>query len=353
MVHRALCSSHTTMALNSLMRYGQIPMNSQIPISRGRHIKSEERTAVIFEESPEARAFSRWQDGEFSEIERTFARKWRNELESINLSAINISLDKSGISRKICKTLEDARYIASMAVNEQNKKFELMNLAMTILGINSQDQYDIFGQWKVYGQPRLKQYAPYAAYLVEVEIFFQLALEANLISSERTSNRTDIAYLFYLPFCMIFVSSDRLHKRCAKLFMRDDQEFVWGLELKNDLRKLNHHCSTKFSAAEKEQGITNFTNGPPINTAFLVTRLWDLHLPSWRSIKDEQRWRRDPERNSKLLSEIKKFTKGSSLQPSASDFDMQNPDTLSIKRRCSKRKGSWWQLPKDLNVSEN
>ena len=194
---------------------------------------------------------------------------------------------------------------------------------------------------------------PYAAYLVEVEIFFQLALEADLISSERASNRTDIAYLFYLPFCMIFVSSDKLHRQCAKLFIRDDQEFVWGLDLKDDLKKLNHHYSTNFSDAEKDQGITNLAIGPPRNTTFIVTRLWDQHLPSWRSIKDEKRWTRDPERDSKLLSEMKKLTTGSPLQSGTSDFDMQNPDALSIRRRCSKRKGSWWQLPKDLEVTDN
>ena len=80
-MHGTPCTSHSTMALNSLMKYGQIPMNGQIPVSRGRCVKSGDRTAVIFEESPEVQAFSRWQDGEFSEIERKFARKWRNELE--------------------------------------------------------------------------------------------------------------------------------------------------------------------------------------------------------------------------------------------------------------------------------
>ena len=64
---------------------------------------------------------------------------------------------------------------------------------------------------------------------------FHIAIAAHLISPERPSNRTDIAYLFYLPFCMMFVSSDKLHRETANLFLRADQEFVWGLDLKDDL----------------------------------------------------------------------------------------------------------------------
>ena len=53
--------------------------------------------------------------------------------------------------------------------------------------------------------------------------FFQIALGAGLIGGERPSNRTDIAYLFYLPFAMVFASSDNLHRRLAPLFMRPDR----------------------------------------------------------------------------------------------------------------------------------
>ena len=67
-------------------------------------------------------------------------------------------------------------------------------------------------------------------------VFFQVALGAGLIGGERPSNRTDIAYLFYLPFSMVFVSSDDLHRRTAPLFMRPDQAFVWGIDLKPALK---------------------------------------------------------------------------------------------------------------------
>jgi hypothetical protein len=77
--------------------------------------------------------------------------------------------------------------------------------------------------WQRSGKRTLPEFAPYAAYALTVELFFQIALGAGLIGGERPSNRTDIAYLFYLPFAMVFASSDNLHRRLAPLFMRPDR----------------------------------------------------------------------------------------------------------------------------------
>ena len=109
-------------------------------------------------------------------------------------------------------------------------------------------------RWKSFGQPTLSAFAPYAAYGLMVEIFFHISIATNLISPERPSNRTDIAYLFYLPFCMMFVSNDRLHRRTTNLFLRSDQEFVWGSHLKDDLKRLNTHFSA-LPEEERDQGI--------------------------------------------------------------------------------------------------
>ena len=59
------------------------------------------------------------------------------------------------------------------------------------------------------GKAPLHEYAPYVAFVLTIEKFFHIALEAGLIFSDRASPRTDIANVFYLPFCTTFVSSDR------------------------------------------------------------------------------------------------------------------------------------------------
>lgn len=72
----------------------------------------------------------------------------------------------------------------------------------------------------------------------------------------------DVAYLCYLPFCNLFVSGDALHRRCAPLFLREDQDFFWAPDLKEDLAKINSHFMS-FPEEEKERGLFQFAADPP------------------------------------------------------------------------------------------
>jgi hypothetical protein len=70
-----------------------------------------------------------------------------------------------------------------------------------------------------HGRPRPTDLAPYAAHVMTVDLFFNLTVGSDLIGRERPSNKVDLAYLYYLPFCMLFVSNDRLHERYAPCFL--------------------------------------------------------------------------------------------------------------------------------------
>jgi hypothetical protein len=156
-------------------------------------------------------------------------------------------------------------------------------------------------------------FAPYAAHVVTVEIFFQVALGASLISADRRSNRLDVGYLFYLPFSNLFISGDKLHRKCAPLFLRSDQAFAWGADLKTDLKKLNEYFLA-LPIEVRDKGIMSFAGAPPEDLNSMTARLWDQLMPNWRK------------RKKSAQSEI---------------------DNLAVARMVSKKKGSWWQLPKD------
>jgi hypothetical protein len=93
-----------------------------------------------------------------------------------------------------------------------------------------------------------------------VELFFQIALGADLIGTARVSNRTDIGYLFYTPFCHVFVSSDNLHRRCAPHFLRPDQSFAWGLDLKADLNRLMNYYASRPEEEKRARADTASAN---------------------------------------------------------------------------------------------
>jgi hypothetical protein len=347
--HRNPCSHHRTLCIGNLMSH-DVPMNGQIPVTGGHYVKTDEgKKGLVFEHSQEAQALSRWQDGKFLELERKFAKVWRRSLENLDLLATASSIRAMGIDEKTCKSLDQAKRMAEGIISS-GQPVDIIKLASIFLGFSLVNEKSIMEAWGKADYNPLPIYAPYAAHVLTIEIFFQIALGSNLISTQQPSNRTDIAYLFYLPFCMIFVSSDKLHQRCAPLFMRKDQEFVWGLDLKADLKRLNEHYSS-FPDKQKKEGITRFASTPPQEDDCLVGRLWDRHLRSWRNQKSSSP-KMDPEAEKKLVERLKNETKSRRLSPDEIDFDAASADFMSIEHKVRKRKGSWWQLPKDLEVSD-
>ncbi len=341
---------HRDMCVADLQGY-PVPMTGQIVVPGGRPVKSEGRGGFVFAPSAEAEAFSRWQDGKFLELERLYARIWRQALASLDLEQVAKGFRAIGIDGKSCKTVQDAKVLADAVIAGSDKPFDRLYLAVLFLNIPPQLRETILKRWSIAGYPPLFEYVPYTAHVLSVDIFFQLSLAARLISSSRPSNRVDIGYLYYLPFCMVFVSSDKLHRTCAPLFLRDDQDFVWGEDLKKDLQSINAYYQS-LPEATKELGLTAFANSPPKDGDFLVTKLWDRHLPTWRKIHENDELNL-PRKNENLLGRLKKFAKAPTLRADEIDFNETNPDALVIERVISKRRGSWWQLPKNLESSED
>ncbi|MBA2350475.1 MAG: hypothetical protein H0V78_01420 [Burkholderiales bacterium] len=81
-MHGAPCADHVQMCIGDLLGH-RVPMTGQIPVAGGRLVKSGGKSGIVFNESPEAEAFSRWQRGQFLDIERKFARVWREALTQL------------------------------------------------------------------------------------------------------------------------------------------------------------------------------------------------------------------------------------------------------------------------------
>lgn len=335
------CCFHADLVMNDLVG-NRVELRHQIPRPGGRPVKS----GVLLDPTPEEEAFNRWHKGEFHEVERLAAAVWRASLEELDLAAIRREMQSLGFTPKACKTLQDAKAIADALVNGTDKPYARLALAMQFFHIPQELQTTIAQAWQNSGKRTLSEFAPYAAYALTVEIFFQVALGAGLIGVERPSNRTDIAYLFYLPFSMVFVSSDRLHRSCAPLFMRPGQEFVWGIDLKPALKAANDHF-LRLPEVEREKGIRAFARSPP--TGNLVADLWDRFMR--KGYRDEQPIKLDPEKEAELVRRLTEFRERPLLSESElAQHDGYGAEMMSIARMVRKKRGSWWQLPKDMPV---
>jgi hypothetical protein len=189
-------------------------MDGRIVRSGGRPVRTADRSAIVFDVPPEAEAFSRWQKGEFMVVERQFAKLWRKMLGSFDLEDALRWFNLLGINAQTCKTLEDAKLISESLVDANGYSLDRLRFAFSLLNLNIPEQFftRVFQRWGYAGFPSLKEFAPYATHVLSIETFFYAAAASNLISRKKASSKVDLAYLFYLPFCMVFVSSDHIHR---------------------------------------------------------------------------------------------------------------------------------------------
>lgn len=194
----APCVHHVQLCIANLLGH-EAPHLGQIPVAGGRPVRGANgKPGVVFENSPEAEAFSRWQRGQFHEIEHDIASNWRVMLSELNLQEVAQRMRSLGITPQTCRSVKDAYGVAAAVVHSRNEPEQQIGLLFSFVHIPQHLRAEIVHRWSQAGFPPLAEYASYAAHVLMVEIFFQIALAANLISAERPSNRADIAYLFWV-----------------------------------------------------------------------------------------------------------------------------------------------------------
>jgi len=207
--------------------------------------------------------------------------------------------------------------------------------ALDMLQVPSAPRATIFSRWLALGSPSIARMAPYAAHVATVQCFFELAVSLGLISGDRPSNAADMAYLFYLPFCQVFTSSDKLHINTVPLFLRRDQVFVPGAELKTDLKRLDEY----FSAQPQDvldRGVMFFE--PPYDGDYLTTKLWKQFLPGWAAREGRPAERpKDPEKEAKIVAKLRAHMESPEGPPIHSD----DAAFIAIHRQYPVKMGKW------------
>ena len=341
--HGTPCAFHLELAKENLLGT-KIPMGRQIPVGSGRPVRKNGKSGIVYEPSLEQSAFSRWSSGQFFELERNEASIWRKNLAELDLEKIQILLKR--FSNLKCHSFDEAKKVSENILSEHGRSHECMEMLCYILRINDPMVHrSILKRWSISNYQSIDIYAPYAAFVFKVEIFFLLSIESSLISSQRKSNYIDISYLCYLPFSNIFATTDKQQKKWAKFFLRPDQEIIWGDDLKNGLKEINSYY-LKVSDEEKEKGILSFAPIPPTEKNFYIAKIWDQYCKGWRT--KERKHNLSETNDLNPLTEAMGFAGAPTLLPKEIDFNLQDPDTLTVKRLVRAKKGGWYQLPIDI-----
>ncbi|OQB05245.1 MAG: hypothetical protein BWY19_01123 [bacterium ADurb.Bin212] len=331
---------HRTILLQDLIG-NHTPMDGRTVVSGGQtRISRDGKVGQYYDEFPESEALNRWQNNEFSTIESEFAKRWRIALSTLDFDQ-KIGLIKNIVpAGKTFKSLEEIKSFIDIFIKEINEY--MLDLLLEVLDIPTIYSNGIKQLWISKGRPSLSEFAPYATFVFKVDLFFYLSVHYNLISKDRPSNKIDFAYLYYLPFCNVFVSNDKkTHHKVAKMFMEHGQSYIAGDDLKADLKKIDEYYD-KLPEETKIKGIMSFAIYPPEGLEGITTKLWDKYLPIWRKQREEKKIvkTRDTKQDKKIIDEINNREK-ESTPVSSEKSHLENADYVIFKRSIIPRKGKW------------
>lgn len=348
--HSAVNSSHWEAAQQAL-EGRQVPMDGRPMISGGRYVRVAGKEGVVFQNSPEQEAFSRWQQGRFEEVERVFARRWRDQLKALDLTVLSEGMRGALKKEDRPRSMQEARELARRVTHAGGNNYRQLQIALAIMDAPEQAMRGVIRLWKRRGSPPLREYAPYILFCLEVDLFFQLCLSNGLISDQRPSNMVDLSYLYYLPFTQGFASNDKLHRAMVPLFLRDDQFFCWGPDLKADLRHLDEHFWS-LPEEQKAGGLFLLASSPPLADEGVIAQHWDKSMPGWRNRKPVPPPPKDSEASKRILGESQAFIgaaeAGKLAHPTRAD-----PDALIIERHIPRQRGKWRMFSSEAEAADD
>ena len=335
------CANHSKI-LDGVLYGEEMPMDGRIPRDHGKVVELDGKKGMFYSKSPEEEALDRWHKGGFLGVERQFAKRWRRELSNIDRDKEYAFFQRWFLMGKP-KRLAEVKALADAYIDASPQDGSL-RFGLTFLGIQDAARTEITDRWKQAGSPPIREFAPYFRHVYGVDLFFSLAIASDQISRVRpkgkADNKVDIAYLYYLPFCHVFVSADNLHKRVVPLFLRGDQTFVDAADLKADLQRLDAHYSA-LPEDIKNSGFYKFAKHPPLDDSFLVTRLWDKRSAKWR----DQASKPDPIdrlKDTKIIEELKRITDAAAESVCRNErLSIEDTRFMQITRTVARKKGKW------------
>lgn len=303
------------------------------------------RVVIDFKQFPESAALERWKSQEFKTIEEQIASDWREALSNLTFDDLIKKAEALVPEDRKLSSEKDVFKLVGELVSSKHNQF--IYAALDFLDLPEKARSAILKRWHQTRPLPFNQFAPYAAHVLKVDLFFYICLSKSFISKDRPSNKIDLAYLYYLPFCMIFVSNDKLHIRTVPLFLEEDQQFVSGEELKADFRKINDHF-LKLPDDIKKRGVYLFAQFPPHDIDTLVGRLHDKFLRPWRKSAEEHLKNilkpLDKSETAKRMSEERE----SRVPYKGPPIDSDQAHSMTITQKVPVKKGNWFLFPPEI-----
>ena len=216
-------------------------LHQRIPHDR-MPIVGVETTSVIngqkgfkVEESEEEKSIYKWKEGYFSEADKELSKKWRRQTTEAEI--LDRLKSRMHLKAKNLSNAEELNEFVEEHLNNPSFQDTLLLIIYQNYDINAGKAVEINQKWISEGKPPIKEFAPYAYHCLKIDTLFLFGLQENLIST-RSTNIVDMEYFYYLPFTKVFSSNDIVHKFLVPVLIKEDQRFIEGTALKEDIKHL-------------------------------------------------------------------------------------------------------------------
>jgi hypothetical protein len=215
MVHGLQPANYRKLALANIYAHeismiGQVMVDADAP---NVHVTADGQ-GLYYDSTPEQRLWARWANGEFGTEDELTARTWRNGIEHIDLEKVAAKW-KPFASEHFSSAKNQADLISAINdfLRSSSSALQRQTLEMTLdLLKASEENRRVARAFINCGAMRsILEFAPYAASIFRLFLVFVCGLARGFIGP-RPTNYIDLQYLYYSPFCMVFVSNDKFHR---------------------------------------------------------------------------------------------------------------------------------------------
>lgn len=337
---------HSRLIVGNL--YGlEVEMDGRIIRDGGvEKVDYEGKVGIHYSSTPEAAALRRWHKGEYLDIERLFSKSWRDALSNSTFDNLLGIIKNIVPVKEILSNADQIKLFVERFVKVTDGEL-LIYLICEFSGLPEKVYLKSIERWRREKHLNIEKFSSYALFVLKVDLFFYICMYKGVESKDRPSHRIDLAYLYYLPFCDVFVSTDKLHKRLVPHFLRKDQLFVNGSDFKTGLHRLDEYYS-QYQEQIAEVGFLSFAQSPPQDIKNGISDIWDVLNPTWRIIKPKKE---NKINEKELLKHLRKVSEESK------ELDRKTPmnevQHISEKYLVSVQKGKYRVLPKNIeNISD-
>ena len=205
--------------------------------------------------------------------------------------------------QSIAATLPDLLAAVDMFLDNPTSQFRTLSAALDMFDQPEKSCRHVKAQWAAHKRPLIRNFLPYTHFCMRVSLLFSFGVGIQLIG-ERATNAIDLQYIYYLPFTMVFVSADNLHRELVPLFINNNQLFIESDVLQAALRQLAEYYR-QHEQALKQQGTMGFARYPPLDFETDIHGIYDKLLPDWRKLAAEPVKKITPEENSRIMAELR------------------------------------------------